>query len=235
MSNIELLERGVNKQEENWRQYGTFESERRQKYIEMLKGKIEFLKGRLDKSDEEILLLDDKSEDWHEESDRYNKNHNEYDRTQIICALLEYLDRLEEQENKDFIPNHTDIGALRHSLEERLCYQVPLSTFDNELKESIGTPCKYKDIYNYKKILDTTIKYYKILGLKTREDEEKEYGLIEFPQDPNRESFVSNMDKRLLASKNVGGKRRKTKKQKKLKKKTKRAVKSNKRRKTRRT
>jgi hypothetical protein len=120
-------------------------------------------------------------------------------------------------------------------LEERLCYQVPLSTFDNELKESIGTPCKYKDIYNYKKILYETIKYYKIFGLKTREDEEKEYGLIEFPQDPNRESFVSNMDKRLLASKNVGGKRRKTKKQKKLKKKTKRAVKSNKRRKTRRT
>ena len=228
-SSIELLARGVNKQQEEALLLDqTSERQQREDYIEMLKGKIKFLKTKLESSDIHIASLEETSEDWHEESDRANKNYYEFERTKIVCALLEYLDRLEEQiflisellkpdEPKYFIPEHSSLTKLRDSLEKRLCYDVPVSTFDNELKKSPGFSCKYKDSYNYKKTLSQMIRNDRSLGLKTREEEKKDY-----PQ--------------IVASDSRGGRRRrKTKKQKKLKKKTKRAVKSNKRRKTKRT
>ena len=155
----------------------------------MLKVKIELLKTKLESSDTDIASLDETSEDWDEESDRANKNYYEFERTKIVCALLEYLDRLEEQiflisellkhdEPKDFIPEHSSLTELRNSLEKRLCYDVPVSTFDNELKKSPGFPCKYKDSYNYKKTLSQMIRNDRYLGLKTREDEKKDYPQI---------------------------------------------------------
>lgn len=218
-SGIELLARGVNKQQEDALLVDkTAERQQREDYIKMLKGKIEIIKTRLNTSDIYIASLDETA----------NKNYYLYYRTKIVCVLLEYLDRLEEQiflisellkpdESKDFIPEHTSLRELRDSLEKRLCYDVPVSIFDKELKKSPSFPCKYKDSYNYKQKLSEMIRDDRSLGLKTREEEKKDY-----PQ--------------IVASDSKGGRsRRKTKKQKKLKKKTKRAVKSNKRRKTKRT
>jgi len=236
-SNIELLEMGVNKQQEEALLLDqTSETQQRKDYIEMLEGKIKYFKTMLASSDESIAEWDQTSEYWEKESDHDSKeymeyqverNKLEYKRTRLVCALLEYLDRLEEQiflisellkpdEPKDFIPEHSSLRELRDSLEKRLCYDNPVRTFDKKIQKSVGFPCKYKDSYNYKKILSEMINN-RSLNFPSREDEKKYYPLI-------------------VASDSKGGrKRRKTKKQKKLKKKTKRAVKSNKRRKTKRT
>ncbi len=111
-------------------------------YITDLKSKIEDLYKNLARDEKHIAELEkgEKSTNWDEEEDRTNMNYWKRWRTEKIYKLLEYLDRLREQQLLEgYSPDSEYYRKIVQDLNSRLCD---------------GQPCK--DVYkeNVKKLHD---------------------------------------------------------------------------------